>query len=735
MRFTIFASVFALIAASILPSCQREKADLSKLSRRVEQSPYFAIPLIDAKLHLRDILAAKPDTVDHYQEIAGGDSLIRIYHSIDSLYTLRMSDFLGEDPQIDEYIKSDPLGLIPRDGNFDDNFKESIKLDTVLIDYFSPAVREAYRTFQPSSPIGENSQTVFNKTPKPFRAPFQNIRSATFGLGTMTLTATNNYDVDIQFDLVLMGNDGGWSEIGRFEFDSRIAQSGGTGTRQLDMRGISLKNLRSQGFGYYLDNIVLGGKSTGSINAEKLLQLDFELEGCKLARGEVRLEPGQQLFGNDTTIYFDLSTYKNKQVREMRIREGKLYYTTESNFSRNVDFLMHFPTVTHNGELVSRRITARRNSISEGSMDLTGFLADLTSNPDTPYNKIKVNISYDFNAGNNWILFDSANQISNRFFNTDSVKMDWARGNFGFDTIIVDKEKIEYNLSEAFTYYHEGEIIFTNPSLNIHVSNGVGIAGEMQLALSGEGKNSRQMELFHGGRQNFNVKGPAFSQMGQNLDQTISLNRDNSKIVDFLAILPEKLEYEGLIYTNREHINNPAAIDNFVAYESATNVGVEAVVPLQFTMKDVVMRQHFATDIRASIGLDELEVAEVEELSLYMKVRNHFPLDLKIVYTLWDTVPEVDVMLDTLTVSILKAAKPDVTGKVGRYEFRDYKDEIVVSNKNGTNLLNNILDCNMIRADIILNTAEGGEKEVKFYTHYTLQLNMMVGTKIKYRLN
>lgn len=735
-----YLGIIILFMIGAFQSCQTDRFDPENLSNEINATPFYEAPLLNAKIKLKDILKERQDTVTYYADEDGYGDMIKVHHAVDSLYTMHAEDYLEELPVIEPITKSHVLGLLPRDGYFEDQFSETIEFDSLVKVYFDPIDREDYATYDGSSINAKNQTQDLSLKAKPFFLPFPNIRSAEFGQGTITATVTNNFDVPISFDLVLASNSGGWKELRRFEFDNSIPVSG-TDSDVMPAQGIVLEDVRKQSFGYYLENITLGAKTGGTVDITKNLNIQFQLDKCKMVRGIVKLPESQQRFDADSSTFFEVTVYKDKQLHDLVIRKGYLDYSIESSFERPIAVQLNFPGIFNQGEQFKTSVVATENQQIDNKFSLEGLHIDLTQHPDTPYNRLKVDLNYHLDAGSGWIEFDSSDAISATFHNADSLQFEWARGNLGIDTIDIDQESLDYNLSELFDDFFTGEILFTDPKLEIRIDNSVGVTGALDLFVDGEGKDGVTVPLFYDspgtrGRK-FDVQGPDYPYKGESDNvvteikkDTIKLNRDNSQIVKFIGNLPEKLNYSGKVITNFENINKQDQIENVVTYDAVTNVGMEAILPLNFTMKDLTLRRYFKSEVSDVLSLNDYENIEPDELTLFFDVDNQFPFDVKLVYTLLDTIGE-DKTIDTLHVSMLHSSDPDGNGGVRQGVFNSYKDKVVLKNSGSDTILTNFLNADMIVVDVVLNTANGGDTEVKLYTHYELNLKMMVGLKTR----
>lgn len=714
--------------AFLFVSCKRDLLDLDKLSSHIEINPHYVIPLLKANITLGDILKAS-DTIQHHAE-ADGDKLIRLVFLFDSLKTLTATDYLNELPEIDSCVRSETLGLVPHDGYFDDAFSETVSFDDLLSDYYFPAVKDRYTNYTGAALPSVLQQIHRDTCATVFGLPFKSIRSAKFATGTINAHITNDFDVPMSFDLILaQRKDGVWEKLGTFPFSTEIAKKGGKAYNSIPARGVYMENIQSGNLGYYFENMKISGISGGAMGMKNGLTIRFVLEQCKLSKGEIKLGSNQQFFGTDSISFFEVTVLKQKRVYEMLVRDGSLFYESSSTFPRDIKVMLTIPEATKNGKVLTDEFSAKANMRTERNLNLSGNTIDFTTNVDTPYNKVKIGLKYHLNAykTNEFIVFDSANRIDLMFKNAERLKFEWIKGNMELDTIQIDRGQVGFNISDFLSNYFSGQITINDPQFSLFIDNGCGIDGMAQLSLNAQRSGGTERSLFlNGNTHDFDIDAPTFSENISVKRTNIDFNKSNSNIVNLLSILPDQLLYSGVVYTNYAHAANPDKIFNHLHWDANTNIGAELIIPLHMSIKDLSLRKHYAASFREDLIGDGFEIELLEELSLYFNVKNQFPLDLKIVYTLWDTLPLNDILLDTLHVSLIRAQSPNATGKVERHRVNEYTDSLNITGS----LLDNFLDANMIRTDIILNTAEQGQS-AKFYSHYNLQIAIMAGAKAK----
>ena len=141
-------------------------------------------------------------------------------------------------------------------------------------------------------------------------------------------------------------------------------------------------------------------------------------------------------------------------------------------------------------------------------------------------------------------------------------------------------------------------------------------------------------------------------------------------------------------------------------------------------MNDLILRQEL--DLTPPDAL-----IDVDEFKIIFCAKNQFPLDVSVYLTLLDTTL-ANPVLDTLAVTVIKAAPINASGKVERTtSIKPFIKEIVMNKKENPKLVSNFFKANKLRFEAKLNTYD--KKTVSIYTYYSIGFQLGLSGQVKYK--
>ncbi len=160
-----------------------------------------------------------------------------------------------------------------------------------------------------------------------------------------------------------------------------------------------------------------------------------------------------------------------------------------------------------------------------------------------------------------------------------------------------------------------GSLEFSNPQLVLHYQNNFGIPIKAKLNFKAIKKDSEKS-------QNLNYDSVAFKYpktAGQTVNDSIEVNKDNSSIVDFLALLPDTINYSGGFITNPDGLAT-----NFISQNDVFSASADIKIPFSFKTPGI----SFADTVGfVSISPNDLPA---NSGSIIASVSNGFPFDISI---------------------------------------------------------------------------------------------------------
>jgi len=704
-----------LISVIGLQSCYRDKFDFSNLNDTAELSPHIGLPVAYGELSLRDLVKERKDTIEYYTEGQEVDTMIKLIYNIDTISQYKASEFL-KPPVIEPVSKTVQLGVLTID---DQNSDTSITFNKFVTDNFLPADLTYYNSLGANANVASKNGSQY---PAYNLNKFGGIAWVYTLTGDVIMTITNNYKVPLsckillQTDLSLVGE--GTKTIGTFDFTTTPIPPLSTASDTISVNGYKISSLIS----YKFSNVTLGAKNPATISMNDKMFLTLQLANLQVTSGKAVI-PSQSL-KKDTTVWFALDTYKGKKLTRLDVHSGVLNFDITSKIP-GLNITLSLPTVKKNGVKVSNTFAFTGAGKISKEWDLSGFSMDLSTNKTQPYNSLPVELKFAVNSNGQQVSFNQSNDFTVTISNKDSLQFEYVQGNLGHDTVNIGKKTFDYNIDQFLTNYFNGKVIFTDPKLSLNFTNSVGMSASTDLQLTGVTKEGKTLSLFDAGTLK---RIDSAAVPGDTAYPKISITKDNSHIVDFISFLPHTMIADGIIRTN---LGIPDSYyGNFITRESFISVQLNAELPLKFSMQDVVLRQEFPLSPSGSSSISELE--EDDQFKIIFYAKNQFPVDVTVKLTLLDT-NATNPVLDTLDITIIKAAATNATGKVERNVFSRHREEIILSKSKNPKLVSNYLKANKLRFEAKLNTYD--KKAITIYTYYSIAFQLGVDAKVKYKTN
>jgi hypothetical protein len=709
---------FFLVGIIILTmfSCLYET---DKLSTNVSLDWELALPLAKGRLTMGALLPPKGDTIQHYDEAGDGDSIIRLIYRHDSAI------------YINELMKLPKMEMYEMSYGIDENIlgtievSDSIKFETIIEDGYagSDSIElfgyvESQRIQLPRSYFGtkavkgEYSLGVINGV----EIEYVEIKD-----GMLTLTVTNHYAVPISFDVELLTIKGRGAPFTHFKsYSYSRIQPGETVVvvdRNLD--GLVISKIVQ----YQITNIILyHGFGSSPMQLDDLMQLSIDFQDLTISSGEAYFY--EMLLDVDTLHYFTvIEENENKKLTEISIESGFIDYRLQSDYSTGISMSLSLPSTKNEyGEEASFSHEIGSNSSVQDKWDLGGYVMDLTQNPEQPYNSIPAYLKVTLNTEpNRPLAFSTSDSIKVVLDNADSLKYEYVKGYWGKDTVVIDEETRSFDLGNLLGGWQSGNIIFTQPRVAINYDNPSGISGLFDFKMTGKKYKDKVLDKEVTINRQYQIE--RINQVGDPSAKGV-LEIGAEEINPMMSLLPDEISYSGVLYVN--HGASEGEL-NFLYLNSAPSLSLDVELPLKIKINDFVLKQEFAFGMNSEEG--DYSYDNMRNMKIYFKVKNQFPIDLKISAVLLDTtLTEAHQVLGTLIENtLIQSPKVEQNGKVPRDRYEEYVEIIELDEK--SEIIDKILQANKIEVTATLATPKDN-KSVTFYTYYGIQFNIAVDAKL-----
>ncbi len=611
--------VFLLIGILVLFSCRK---DFEKISTS-EWKPEIALPFIQADFILTDIIGTdtnlhnNPDS--SYIYIYNRDSAIVL--NIDSIYTPPES-ISGE--------RSFSIGEI--------TFNEfQVSRDFLLSDLI-PYIDQS----SGDSLLANNGyEAVFPEMhlEMPFSVnmdPVSEFLSLEISEGTLELAVENNLPValeDISMEIWDSENNSMLSDL-----EVPFLEAEGNHTESIPVVNREISNL--------FEIRVLSLGSPGSEPESVMIDLEDGL-GFELTAGEIKVIAGEgalpeQVVVSDTCI-INLAPDGGEQLFNIEASEGVILSTLSTDLLLDVEVEISLPSALMEGEMPTRMVIIEKGATAHDNWGVSDISLDLTTVDDEPFNRIPVIYNITLLPSEGTIVFDSSLKI-NTGIELRELDLDFADGNLGMQNLGLGTGTLDFNVS--FLDQLQGEIILDNPELSLEYKNSFGIPMKILPLITGINTDQNT-------EQTLNVDFVTMeypSVPGETAAGTLLFDKNNSALVDLLAIRPDRIDYKltGITNWNGEDYN-------FLSSSSGIYIDARLEVPMVLSSDNL----YFADTILIEMPENH---PDMREGYLLAKVSNGFPFDMKIKLR----VPERETgeILETIEFSTANSAPVDENGVV-----------------------------------------------------------------------
>ena len=584
--------VFAA-TASMWVACT--KTDLSTISG-IELSPTIALPLVKASFAFQDFI--KSDSLLK----PGADGTIQIVYAQDNIASYAVTDIVNQ-----------------ATGNVVGSIAKNIVMGDLTIAGFSSQKSTTLSAF--SSSFSEPTKSLFASggTTPPSGIPafaqatnaqsdmddLTEFQSITLASGALQLTVKNNFPFALQnvkVDLLDRGKS--YSLISTITIGNIPANASVNTTTDLTGKTFSNK------LAYRVPSLNSNGIAANTvISPNATVDVSISGSNLKLKTGTVKLL-AQNLLPENIIAPITTGNVEQK-LKEITIKSASSTYTITKSIPANFMLELTFPTIKENGVAVTRTINVNSNSVS-GTINFTNAVVDLASIAAQPYNQLPVTAKASMTASTGYVTINATDAISiNTSFN--NVKIDGAKGQFGVFNVNIPTKTIDFGYDFSFLSKTSQKLLFDNPQVRLKYSNSFGIPVISNMNVMADGLLGTAEAL---GTPAFDISYPRINQLGQSIKDSFAITKTNSRIVNFLSILPNKVTYSGAVQMR----SNNASEVNFFMADSKINLGAEFVLPLKFSTENLILRDTVAGNL-ATENADKFESA-----SLIINHTNGFPL-------------------------------------------------------------------------------------------------------------
>ena len=687
-------SVILSIIILSMSSCLKEDYNWDNLNLE-NYNPAVAAPIVNTRLTLHDLVKDYLESDSSVLSI-DPDSLLWVTYS-SSLFRMGLVDMFSiSDQNINQSFNVEPFTIA------DINQSVGITLGNVVSNFADPEksqIQIADGSLAPFPPIPAQSGGSHPA------GSFTAFSTVDFSQGTLTLTITNNWPIDLVNLNIEIRNTVDNSLIGTVNYPNIPA--GTIQSNAIDLTGktmsnsikANITNIESPGSGGVL-NLV-------PINLSDDININVATSNLMISGGTA-IFPTQQVL--DDTISVDMSLGNGEVLKTLRLKSGSIDYTINYGIKEDANLTLSLPYATLSGVPFSKVISINSNNITStvvsGSFDLTGYEFDLTAN-NSDTNAVVARIVADVISSNIPVTFSSSDGVS-ADLSLSNLNIEFLDGDLGLQSFNLDADTVDFNFSELD---FDANITLADPRIDLTITNSFGM--ELGADLSNISAVNDQQTLALTGLGNVTIGAPAYGNFGDSVKTTVSINTTTTNIDDILAINPSKLIFGMNGSTNP----GTAPFNNFITDASYFAVGMDVQIPLYggvsgFKLIDTLdfPREAFRNVLVGNVKTE---------------ITNEFPLDIYVQAYFVDSNFLILDSLQSTPIQMLKSSLIDPSNGDLVSPTTFYEDIELTEAK-----VNNIKNASKIILVSDMETASGGSN-AKFYTKFGMDIRLGVYAKVK----
>ena len=741
-----------VLAVWAFASCMKDNFELKeKFSKDIEWNPSLALPIAEADMTLANLAKERQDTLEHISEKTLGygtnddDKVIQFRYVIDTARTVDVMHLPILKPY-DTTVFLKPVEI--SDVAFPIGF---VSVEDLLKDNFSTSDYQDYVDAMNSNPMSVNvgEKSAINEHLYPIGDVPEDIKSNITAYldkeinisdvfeyillrsGKITLSCFSSSGLNFYCDVVLSSrnSNGDLVEFGTFDFSEYPSwiSMGGPHKRMIEANSSYLNSE----FYFSFRNLRIGQASNVAMLedlSQQRISLMLEMKDLVAISGKAFV-PEQELEDEYIQYMTVHDEDMNRKLFNVLVDKGAFHYEITSSMGIATEFIAEFPSVDSAGTNPVRKYAAMTNEKPTYSDDwhLDGCNIDLTQNPEQKYNSVPIKVGYKVHTTGGMLEFSEKDSIRIEVTNTDSIRFAYLEGDMGkFDQDIFS-ETLDFDLKDYLGEFMSVEsLVLYDPKVNITYDNPVGIAGDLELNLVGKDDKGNSVDLFGGHQNKWRVVRPSCDSARQGLAASsgIYINKSTSNIIDFVKMMPKKIDYSGIFHVNSD-FPNESSILNCVSNKGKAKLGVSIELPLNLSAKNFVLQKDVDLDM-SQLG----DLSMVEKVRLYINTEHQLPVNSTLTISLMDTTKAgPNQLLGTLDIVVLEAAQTE-NGKVPRNVKKNTVEEVTLDYNDP--MLEKFLQANKLRFEVFLETANGGTTPVIFYSYYGLNISVAADCKFIY---
>jgi len=397
------------------------------------------------------------------------------------------------------------------------------------------------------------------------------------------------------------------------------------------------------------------------------------------------------------------------RIDKLLVKEGTIVVNTANSFANAGYMTFSILNATRNGLPFSVNIGPMVTGNTKETIDISGVLFDLTSNP----NHATVQIS--------GLLKQSSSPVQGDLINSDLTlsvdKIGWFEGYLGQQSFTPPEESVKITVfNNAYNY---GDIFFVDPKVSMTLYNSIGVPARITVqkleAVNENTGASLDIASRLGAAAIIPIPAPSITSTTPTVTH-VEYNNSNTgnSINDMFNVKPDYVYYK-----IKTELNPAGPSINFFSDTSSFYADLHVQLPLYGHFSNITVMDTFSFSIN-----DE---EEIENLEFMTNIENGLPLRARVqVYFIDPSYHVLDSLTGADNILINQAPVDPAThlpypGIYGVKDTSFFLDRARIERITGANKF-------LVKA--ILNSTDGGQVNVKIRANQRLKLNFAARVKM-----
>ncbi len=665
-------------------------SDYDLRNLEVAWAPEVLVPLAHGRFVMEDMISLIYD--DSLYLTFDEDSLMRIFYRQDSVYYIRARDLMDFPENFEIAQQEFTLGDFPLP---DYEFETHHALQQLLMEEYemdSAYVQSLDGTQFVMEEYNGDIQTEFSLDD----VAFEEVEYAIISSANVEMVITNNYPVKLSFTGEVVDEQSNEQIV-----ETRVEEVMPGETRVVTIP-ITNKRISSELKGRTSNAKVFGSEQPVTIALDATLDIAINIRNIRLKEGR-GITPAFEIT-NRELLTFEVN--EGYQLTEVRTKEASFEVSLQTSLPLTGTAVLSFPGFTQNGTSKTVEIpfnTQGNNTIHR--FNLNNALLSFQGEQPSSFNTVEVVYTLNLNRATQPATIKNTDafavQLHLRKFDPLYIE-----GHTNTQTVELNKGVAEFPTD--FWQQFDGELRFANPIIHFLMENSIGINNRFNVNFTGINQASQKVAL---NPPAFSVPYPSRFET-EAKTSTVSIHKDNSNILEFIALPPDlAVEYSAFITLNPDATNTGEP--NRIYPESYLKLGYEVEVPMQFSTTGI----HFSK----TFNLDSIKISGLETGTLRMKYANHIPLSFSMQTVFMDSIS--NQVMNTLEPFTVKAAQTNAEGRAAESTVDvveiDLSKEFSETLKGANQLL--------VTGTFI--TPDEGMEEIKLYLNDYLDLKFILNAQ------